>query len=141
MPAAFVAAMYLKQEASAAPVVETPAHGDRTGPADRAGPAPPRIVSHEGVVRHVTSVIVPTEYELYDPITGLNIDFLYPGSATLDLSHYSGKRVVVTGEEGLAARWKNTPVLTVQNIQVISEPINAASQYHTVTSPRGGQRH
>ena len=142
---AFVAAMYLKQEAAApveantAPPTETappdadagsrsPAHRHRT-PVPRTRrrpqsnlprphrrrwtqtvpPPPPRIVSHEGVVRHVGSLIAPTAYKLYDPATDSNIDFLYTTTTNLDLSRYVGMRIIVTGEEGLAARWTEFP--------------------------------
>jgi uncharacterized protein YgiM (DUF1202 family) len=170
---AFVAAMYLKQEASApaiastapaetapAPVsapmptpvpeaqtivttpanvpppVETPAPAVAT--VDTNVPLAPRIVSHEGVVRHVGSLIAPTEYELYDPRTDKNIDYLYPRLGTLDLSQYSNTRVVITGEEGLAARWKDIPVLTVESIQVIE---TNAVPHRIYRSPRQSQNH
>ena len=88
--------------------------------------AGPRIVSHEGVVRHVSSLITPTEYELYDPTTDINVNFLYTTTTNLDLSRYAGMKIIVTGEEGLAARWPDTPVLTIQRILVIDT--NAAPQ-------------
>jgi uncharacterized protein YgiM (DUF1202 family) len=81
-------------------------------------PPPPRVVTHEGTVRHVVSIIAPTDYELYDPATGENVDYLFTTSKDLDLSRYNGLRVVVTGTEGLDTRWKETPVITVQRIQV-----------------------
>lgn len=124
---AFVAAMYLKQEAAAPaiaatapvepapaptptpvpeaqPIVTTPAPVSAPTPApapevtapapapapeaateDTNAPAAPRIVSHEGVIRHVGSIIAPTEYELYNSSTDKNIDYLYPTLGTLDL--------------------------------------------------------
>jgi uncharacterized protein YgiM (DUF1202 family) len=82
-------------------------------------PPPPRIVTHEGFVRHVHSIIEPTYYELYDPKSGTDIDYLYTTSTNLDISQYNGRHIVVTGEESLAARWKNAPVLTIQHIQVV----------------------
>ena len=148
---AFVAAMYLKQEAlavapaNAAPPMETgpaplqrrspkrnpsspnrPARLPRPKPTPRSGdcdgnecagrngnertrrpnnapPPPPRVVTHEGFVRHVTSVIEPTAYELYDPNTFMAIDYLYTTTTNLDLSRYNGLHIIVTGEEGLAA--------------------------------------
>ena len=100
-------------------------------------PPLPRIVSHEGVVRHVSSLITPTAYELYDPTTGKNVDFLYTTTTNLDLSRYVGKRIIVTGEEGLAARWSDIPVLTIQRILVINT--NAVPQL-IYRSPRAGQR-
>lgn len=174
---AFVAAMYLKQEAAvpvetnAAPVVETapaptpvpeaqtivieqmnPPATTETKPAPaietpapapavvdtNLPPPPPRIATHEGVVRHVGSLITPTEYELYDPTTDKNVDFLYTTTTNLVLSRYVGMRIIVTGEEGLAARWQDVPVLTVQRILVIDT--NAVPQ-QIYYSPRQSQRH
>jgi uncharacterized protein YgiM (DUF1202 family) len=156
---AFVAAMYLKQEASGTlatnlapsaetelPVttnsvsesqpivteptnmpnseVNTPPATTETNvpPADietNLPPPPPRVVTHEGVVRHVTSLIEPTAYELFDPKSGGEIDYLYSTTTNLDLSRYKGLHIIVTGEEGLSERWKSTPVLTIQKIQVV----------------------
>jgi uncharacterized protein YgiM (DUF1202 family) len=124
------------------PPVEPPAPAPNPTPAmaaiDTNVPPPPRIVSHEGVVRHVGSIIAPTEYELYDPTTDKNINYLYPTISTLDLSKYAGSRVVVTGEEGLAARWKDIPVLTVESIRVIQA--NAVPRV-IYNSPRQSQAH
>ena len=137
---AFVAAMYLKQEATAAPapVAEPqPAMAQPSAPSEPAVP-PVRIVSHEGVVRHVASPVAPTKYELYDPATEVNINYLYTTSPTLDLSRYVNMRIIVTGEEGLDARWKDTPIINIQSIQVISQ--NAVP--HVIfKSPRQSQRH
>jgi uncharacterized protein YgiM (DUF1202 family) len=170
---AFVAAIYLKQEA-AAPVPTTPAPPVEiaTAPAPTPTPMPvpepqpivteptnpppaaqlpppeptvetnvpsqPRVVSHEGVVRHVGSLITPTAYELYDPTTDKNVDFLYT-TTNLDLSRYVGMRIIVTGEEGLSARWSDIPVLTIQRILVID---TNAVQKLIYRSPRSaGQRH
>ncbi len=163
---AFVAAMYLKQEASgnmaanppastettpaptptptpvpeAQPVVTTPpATTAPTAPAETTpAPAPattpvvienapevdtnlpPRIVTHEGVVGPVGSIIAPTPYVLYDPTTRVNINFLYTTSTNLDIGRYVNMRIVVTGEESVAERWKDTPLLTIQRIVVLN---------------------
>ena len=134
---AFVAAMYLKQEAPAnvaansAPPAETqPAPTTVTepqpmapGPAqpliDTNAPPPTRVVTHEGVVGPVASIIAPTAYKLYDPESYQTIDYLYTTSTDLDLSRYVNMRIVVTGEEGLDVRWKGTPVITIDSIRVI----------------------
>ena len=166
---AFVAAMYLKQEAPA-PVVAAVAPPTEIAPAPSPTPVPeaqpiltepvnpppaaipapepavvnanvpptPRTATHEGLVRHVGSLITPTEYELYDPVTDENVDFLYTTTTNLDLSRYVGMKIIVTGEEGLAARWSDIPVLTVQRIQVIAT--NAVPQ-RIYYSPRQSQRH
>ena len=96
------------------------------------------MVSHEGVVRPVGSIAAPTKYELYDPATEVNINYLYTTSPTLDLSRYVNMRIIVTGEEGLDARWKDTPIINIQSIQVIST--NAVPRV-IFKSPRQSQRH
>src|ERR1035437_7068619 len=83
-------------------------------------PPPPRIVTHEGWVRSSVSPVAPTYFELYDPTTGNAINYLYSTTTNLNLSYYNRLQIVVTGEEGLDARWHDTPVLTVQRIDVLS---------------------
>jgi hypothetical protein len=82
-------------------------------------PPPPRVVTHEGVVGNVDSIIAPTKYVLYDPATRQEINFLYTTSTNLDIGRYLNMRIIVTGEEGMAVRWHETPVLTIQRIVVI----------------------
>jgi hypothetical protein len=83
-------------------------------------PPPPRIATHEGYVRSSVSPVAPAYYELYDLSSGNAIDYLYTTSTNLDLEHYVGYRIIVTGPEGISARWDATPVLTVQKIYVVS---------------------
>jgi len=172
---AFVAAMYLKQEASGTmatnvepsaetepmttnnipepqPILTEPTNAPNTEintppataietnvpPMEIETNLPPRVVTHEGVVRHVISIIEPTDYELYDPQTEGQIDYLFTTATNLDLSRYNGLRIVVTGTEGLAERWKDTPVLTIQRILVIGT--NTVTPNH-VASPRASQSH
>ena len=82
-------------------------------------PPTPRIVSHEGIVRGNTSIQSPTKFELISPINRHLINYLYTTSTNLDLSRYKGLHIIVTGEEGLDERWKFTPVITIQKIQVL----------------------
>jgi uncharacterized protein YgiM (DUF1202 family) len=103
-------------------------------------PPPPRVVTHEGVVRHVTSIIEPTPYELSDPKTGADIDYLFTTSTNLDLSRYNGLHIIVTGEEGIVERWKDTPVLTIQRILVVPDA-TPADDIKTVASPRASHSH
>ena len=138
---AFVAAMYLKQEAPAAPApAPAPAPEPQAAAPQAAAPSgpQPRVVSHEGVVRPVGSIAAPTKYELYDPATDVNINYLYTTSPSLDLSKYDNMRIIVTGEEGLDARWKDTPLINIQSIQVIST--NAVPRV-ILKTPRQSQRH
>lgn len=82
-------------------------------------PPPKRIVQREGLVRGTFSIQAPTHFELISPETGRIINYLYTTSVNLDLMRYKGMRIVVTGEEGLDERWRNTPVITIQKIQVV----------------------
>jgi uncharacterized protein YgiM (DUF1202 family) len=82
-------------------------------------PPPKRIVQREGIVRGTFSIQAPTPYELISPDNRRPINYLYSKAPDLDLSRYKGLRIVVTGEEGLDERWRNTPVITIQKIQVL----------------------
>jgi uncharacterized protein YgiM (DUF1202 family) len=84
-------------------------------------PLPPRIVQREGFVRGTFSIQAPTPFELVSPENGRTINYLYSNARDLDLRRYKGLRIVVTGEEGLDERWRNTPVITIQRIQLIEE--------------------
>lgn len=88
-------------------------------PAETQEPPPPRIVEHEGIVRSVFSIQAPTKYEIVSPDTHQPVDFLYTTSTNLDLSRYKGMHIIVTGEESLDDRWKNTPVITIRAIKVL----------------------
>jgi hypothetical protein len=84
-------------------------------------PPPPRIVQHEGFVRGLTSIQAPSHFALVSPENGHTINYLFTPSREFDLRRYKGLRVVVTGEESLDERWGNTPVLTIQDIKLVSE--------------------
>ena len=140
---AFIAAAYLKQEtpmlaavpAESATVPESPAippAGNPTvenppvaePPVTMPAPAveeppPPRIVQREGIVHGTFSIQAPTRYELVSPDNGKPINYLYTTSTNLDLGRYKGLHLIVTGEESLDERWKNTPVITIQRIVVL----------------------
>jgi uncharacterized protein YgiM (DUF1202 family) len=95
---------------------DTPA-ADTNAPA--AEEPPVRIVEREGIVRGTTSIQAPTHFKLVSSENGQTIDYLYTSSPNLDLRRYKGLRIIVTGEEGLEERWGNTPVITIQKIQVV----------------------
>lgn len=82
-------------------------------------PPPKRIVQREGIVRGTFSIQAPTRYELISPDNHRTINYLFSDSPDLDLSRYKGLRIIITGEEGLDERWRNTPVITIQKIQVL----------------------
>ena len=82
-------------------------------------PPPPRIVEREGIVRGMTSIQAPSPFKLVSAENGRDIDYLYTTSKELDLRRYKGLRIIVTGEESLDERWGNTPIITIQKIQVV----------------------
>jgi uncharacterized protein YgiM (DUF1202 family) len=90
-----------------------------TTPPPAEEPPQPRIVEHEGLVRGTFSIQAPSKYQLVSPDTKEPIDYLYTTSTNLDLSRYKGMHIIVTGEEALDPRWKNTPVITIQKIEVL----------------------
>ena len=97
------------------------AGGDTNAPPATATEEPPpkRVVDREGLVHGTFSVQAPTRFELVSPDNGRTIDYLYTSSPNLDLRRYKGLHIIVTGEESLEERWGNTPVLTIQKIQVL----------------------
>ena len=104
------------------PSTETPAMTNPVTPPPEPvveEPPPPRIVQREGIVRGMTSIQAPSKFVLVSPENGRDIDYLFTTSKELDLRRYKGLRIIVTGEEGLDERWGNTPVLTIQKIQVL----------------------
>jgi uncharacterized protein YgiM (DUF1202 family) len=81
---------------------------------------PKRVVQREGIVKPTTwNIQAPTPFSLVHPQTGEIMDYLFTTSTNLNLRRYKGLRILVSGEEGLTQRWKNTPVLTIQKIQVV----------------------
>jgi hypothetical protein len=82
-------------------------------------PPPKRIVQREGVVGGTVSIQAPTYFELFNLDNGKPMDYLFSTSTNLMLQKYKGRTVLVSGEEELDERWPNTPVLTIQRIQVV----------------------
>ena len=82
-------------------------------------PPPKRVVQREGIVGGTVSIQAPAHYELKSIDDGRMIDYLYTTSTNVVLKRYKGRTVLVSGEEELDERWPNTPVLTIQSIQVV----------------------
>jgi hypothetical protein len=66
------------------------------------------------------------------------IDYLHSTTTNLNLARYNGFQIIVTGQEGLDARWKDTPVLDVQRIYVVSTNAPAVP---ILKSPRASSMH
>jgi hypothetical protein len=75
----------------------------------------------EGIVSGNTSIQAPSYYSLLGMDTGRTINYLHTTSTNVHLGRYMGRHIIVTGEESLDPRWPNTPVLTLQRIQVVDE--------------------
>ena len=110
--------------ANAAPAMGTPpalvmAPPPIAPPVAQPNPTPPkRIVRREGTVSGWVSIVAPTGYTLKNPDNGHVMNYLQSSSTNIVLKNYRGKRVVVTGEEGVDPRWVETPVLTVQTLEI-----------------------
>ena len=102
----------------AAPIVTPTIPAPLPPPAVDEPPAK-RIVQREGIVGGTVSIQAPTHYELESLDDGTPMDYLYTTSTNLVLQRYKGMTVLVSGEEALDERWPNTPVITVQRIQVV----------------------
>lgn len=102
----------------AAPAVTTPADAAAERSSTDAAPPPKRIVRREGVVRSTKSIQAPTYFELVGPDTRKVINFLHTFDPELKLKDFKGKRIVVTGEEGIDPRWPNTPIIEAETIEV-----------------------
>jgi hypothetical protein len=106
-----------------APAAETPsiqpAAPEATDAPVAEEPPPRRIVQREGLVRGTVSIQAPSYFSLVSPETKQLINYLISPSPELDLRRFKGMHVIVTGEEGLEERWGNTPVLTIDKIEVV----------------------
>jgi len=101
------------------PIAEVPGVTNVPAPAVAEEPPPKRIVQREGIVWGTFSIQSPTRFALVSPENHKTNNYLHTISRNLDLSRYKGLRIVVTGEEGLDERWRNTPIITIQKIQVV----------------------
>jgi hypothetical protein len=80
-------------------------------------PGPKRVVTREGVVRRSISIQAPSAFRLANPETGDTLNYLYAGDTGLQIKYYLGKRIRVSGEEVVDARWVGTPVVTIQTLE------------------------
>jgi hypothetical protein len=117
-PAEPVVAPPVEHDTTAGNLIAMPTPDSTVEPEPPAEPPPPRVVSHEGVVRRTLSIQAPTPYALVNPATGKTVNYLYSPTTNLDLSLYRGLRIVVTGEESLDTRW-STPVVNIRRIHVL----------------------
>jgi SH3-like domain-containing protein len=82
-------------------------------------PKPRRIVRREGIVRGTLSIQAPTDYELLAPESRRSMNYLHMEKIGTDLQDYTGRTIVVTGEEAVDPRWPNTPLLIVETLKLV----------------------
>ena len=94
------------------PYIRTPASGSL------GQPLPKRVVRRDGVVKNSMNIQAPSPYVLVSAENGEQIDYLVNRTNDIDLKLHVGFRVTVVGEEALDRRWKNTPVLYVESLEL-----------------------
>ncbi len=77
-----------------------------------------RIVRREGIVRRVLNIQAPTDFALENISSGKRVNYLFTGKSGLQLKYYTGKKIVITGEEGIDSRWPNTPMITINTLEL-----------------------
>lgn len=113
-----------------APVTPAPAETPVTTPAPAPVPAPAetaeapiekvrKVVTREGTLRGSVSIQAPAYFELRSLDTGKAIAYLYSSNTNLVLKSHKGQRIIVTGEEVLDERWQHTPVMIIDELQVV----------------------
>ncbi len=78
-----------------------------------------RVVTREGMLKGTFSIQAPTYLELRSLDNNRVINYVWSPTTNIVLKPYKGKKVIVTGEELLDERWPNTPVINVDEINVV----------------------
>jgi uncharacterized protein YgiM (DUF1202 family) len=100
------------------PAAQTPPAEAAPAPEVSNEPPPKRVVTREGTVRKARNIQAPTDYELRDSHSGETIEYLLSATADKTLKPYLGMRVLVTGPEAVDMRWKATPIMEVEGIEL-----------------------
>ena len=77
-----------------------------------------RVVTREGLLKGMTSIQAPSYFELRSLDNNRLIEYIWTPTTNIALKQFKGKKVLVTGEELLDERWPNTPVITVETIDL-----------------------
>jgi hypothetical protein len=80
--------------------------------------APKRIVRREGIVRSTKSIQAPTYFELVSAETRKVINYLHVEDVGLSIKDFKGKKIIVTGEESIDARWPKTPLIEIETLEL-----------------------
>jgi uncharacterized protein YgiM (DUF1202 family) len=104
--------------APAEPTATSPATVAQVEPAPEPAPVIKRVVIREGRVVYSRSVQAPTKFALESLENHRLINYLHTEQIGRNLKAFAGRKVVVTGEELLDARWAYTPILDVEDISI-----------------------
>jgi hypothetical protein len=107
---------------SAAPGAQAPETHLSASPPPGAEPtlgSKPRMVRREGVVGRSLSIQAPAHFELSSVETGRAINYLISPSVNIPLKRLRGRRVFVTGQEFVDQRWPKTPVLEIEQMELL----------------------
>ena len=77
-----------------------------------------RKVFREGIVRRDLHVNTPSYFNLVDRYSGEKIAFLIVNGQKIELWRYIGFRVILSGEEFLDDRWKRTPIIKIETLDL-----------------------
>ena len=77
-----------------------------------------RVVRREGIVRRVFNIQAPTDFALENIASGKRVNYLFTGKSGLQLKYFTGKKIIITGEEGIDRRWPDTPLITINTLEL-----------------------
>lgn len=89
-----------------------------TATPSESGPPSKRVVRREGLLRSTKSIQAPTYFELVSVDTHKPINYVHTIDPELKLKDFKGRKIILTGEEGIDARWPNTPILEVDTVEI-----------------------
>ncbi len=77
-----------------------------------------RLVRREGTIHSTRfNIQAPTYFELNSNENGKPINYVHAEKSGINLKEFRGKRVIVTGEEGIDPRYAGIPVLELETIE------------------------
>lgn len=73
----------------------------------------------EGKVSRTLSIQAPTFHELESLENGKPLNYLDVTRLPIRLENFRGRKIQVTGEEKVDARWPKVPVIEVESIRLV----------------------
>jgi len=101
------------------PAAAPPDVATTPAPTETPEPLPKRVISREGLVIYSRSIQAPTDYAVESLDTHRTINYLHTEDQAIKLKQFAGRKVIITGEELLDERWRNTPIIEVEAIRLV----------------------